>query len=308
MTGIRTLIGVPIDSIGRAGGTELTPAALRDAGVADALSARDAGDLDVRITGEQRDRDTGIVGYPSVVSSTEGIREGVRASLERGEFPIVLGGCCTLLPGVLRAFGDLGRRTAIAYLDGHYDLYTGVTSPTGEAADMPLAMLLGDGPPALIGDGPLVDAADVAVIGARDREEAVGLGSPMPEDVGIALDRDPDRVAAEGPAAVSAEVLDRLGAPIWVHLDVDVLTTEDFPATPYLQPGGMTADQVVEVVRPIVRSGRCAGIDVTCYDPDMDEDGSSARRLVELLGRILSDPGDDSGGDRPPAAGRPAAS
>jgi arginase len=287
MTGIRTLIGVPIDSIGRAGGTELTPGALREAGIAEALSAHDAGDLDVRITGELRDPETGIVGYPSVVSSTEGIRAGVRASLERGEFPIVLGGCCTLLPGVFAAFSGLGRRTALAYLDGHYDLYTGVTSPTGEAADMPLALLLGDGPPALVGDTPLVEAADVAVIGARDREEAVGLGSPMPEDVGIALDRDPERVVADGPAAIAAEVLDRLTPPIWVHVDVDVLSTEDFAATPYLQQGGMTADQVVEVVRPIVGSGRCAGIDVTCYDPDMDDDRSSARRLVELLATIF---------------------
>jgi arginase len=287
MTGIRTLIGVPIDSIGRAGGTELTPGVLREAGIAEALAARDAGDLDVRITGEVRDPETGIVGYPSVVSSTEGIRDGVRASLERGEFPIVLGGCCTLLPGVFAAFSDLGRRTAVAYLDGHYDLYTGITSPTGEAADMPLAMLLGDGPPALVGDAPLVEPADVAVVGARDREEAVGLGSPMPEDVGIALDRDPARVVADRPAAVAAEVLDRLGPPIWVHFDVDVLSTEDFPATPYLQPGGMTADQVVEVLRPVVHSGRCAGIDVTCYDPDMDDDRSSARRLVELMARIF---------------------
>jgi arginase len=287
MTGIRTLIGVPIDSIGRAGGTELTPGVLREAGIAEALAARDAGDLDVRITGEVRDPETGIVGYPSVVSSTEGIRDGVGASLERGEFPIVLGGCCTLLPGVFAAFSDLGRRTAVAYLDGHYDLYTGITSPTGEAADMPLAMLLGDGPPALVGDAPLVEPADVAVVGARDREEAVGLGSPMPEDVGIALDRDPARVVADRPAAVAAEVLDRLGPPIWVHFDVDVLSTEDFPATPYLQPGGMTADQVVEVLRPVVHSGRCAGIDVTCYDPDMDDDRSSARRLVELMARIF---------------------
>lgn len=287
MTGIRTLIGVPIDSIGSAGGTELTPGALREAGIAEALSARDAGDLDVRITGELRDPETGIVGYPSVVTSTEGIRAGVRASLERGEFPIVLGGCCTLLPGVFAAFSDLGRRTALAYLDGHYDLYTGVTSPTGEAADMPLALLLGDGPPALVGDAPLVHAADVAVIGARDREEAVGLGSPMPEDVGIALDRDPERVTADGPTAVAAEVLDRLTPPIWVHFDVDVLSTEDFPATPYLQPGGMTADEVIEVVRPIVSSGRCAGIDITCYDPDMDDDRSCATRLVELLASIF---------------------
>src|SRR6476646_6602571 len=256
MTGIRTMIGVPIDSIGQIGGTELTPGVMRRAGLAKAIGAQDGGDLDVRITGTERDPETGIVGYPTVVTATEGIREGVRSTLERGELPVLVGGCCTLLPGVFAAFSDLGRRTALAYLDGHYDLYTGVTSPTGEAADMPLALLLGDGPPALVGDAPLVGAADV----------------------GVPIDRDPPLVAAEGPDAVAAEVLAGLEPPIWVHLDVDVLTTDDFPATPYLQPGGLTTEQVVGLVRPIVQSGRCAGIDVTCYDPDMDDDGSSAER------------------------------
>jgi len=283
------MIGVPIDSIGQVGGTELTPGVMRRSGLARAIGARDGGDLDVRITGTDRDPTTGIVGYPSVVAVTEGIREGVRASLERGELPVLVGGCCTLLPGVFTAFSELGRRTAVAYLDGHYDLYTGVTSPTGEAADMPLALLLGDGPAALIGDAPLVDPADVAVLGARDRDEAVGLGSPMPEDVGIAIDRDPSHVSSAGAAAVADEVLAALEPPIWVHLDVDVLTTEEFPATPYLQPGGLTIDQVVDLARPIVRSGRCAGVDVTCYDPDMDDDGSSADRLVDLLARIFSE-------------------
>jgi arginase len=283
------MIGVPIDSIGQAGGTELTPAVMRRSGLARAIGARDAGDLDVRITGLERDAETGIVGYASVVKATEGIREGVRSSLERGELPVLMGGCCTLLPGVFAAFADLGRRTAVAYLDGHYDLYTGVTSPTGEAADMPLALLLGDGPRALVGDAPLVDPMDVAVLGARDREEAAELGSPMPEDVGIAIDRDPGRVSAVGADAVASEVLAALEPPIWLHLDVDVLTTEDFPATLYLQPGGLTVHQVVALARPVVQSGRCAGVDVTCYDPDMDDDGSSADRLVELLARIFSE-------------------
>ena len=48
-------IGVPIDSVGRAGGTEHAPAALREAGLLDAIGARDAGDLPVRIRGEERD-------------------------------------------------------------------------------------------------------------------------------------------------------------------------------------------------------------------------------------------------------------
>jgi arginase len=46
--------------------------------------------------------------------------------------------------GGLRAEGEDVR---LVYLDGHVDLYDGRTSPTGEAADMPLAVLLGAGPP-----------------------------------------------------------------------------------------------------------------------------------------------------------------
>jgi len=56
-----TFLGVPIDSVGRAGGTEYGPAKLRALGLAD-LCGADAGDLDVRIRGEVRDPVTGILG------------------------------------------------------------------------------------------------------------------------------------------------------------------------------------------------------------------------------------------------------
>ena len=40
------VVGVPIDSYGKPGGTELAPATLRELGIVEALGARDAGDLD----------------------------------------------------------------------------------------------------------------------------------------------------------------------------------------------------------------------------------------------------------------------
>jgi arginase family enzyme len=40
-----TFIGVPIDSVGRIGGTEHGPAALRELGLPDVLGGEDAGDL-----------------------------------------------------------------------------------------------------------------------------------------------------------------------------------------------------------------------------------------------------------------------
>ena len=74
MTAGFTFIGVPIDSVGRSGGTEHGPAKLRELGLADVCGA-DAGDLDVRIRGEERDPITGIVGSPDVLTTTAAIRE-----------------------------------------------------------------------------------------------------------------------------------------------------------------------------------------------------------------------------------------
>jgi hypothetical protein len=50
-----TLIGVPVDSSGGPGGTELAPEAFRSLGLGKAIGGRDQGDLDVRIRAEKRD-------------------------------------------------------------------------------------------------------------------------------------------------------------------------------------------------------------------------------------------------------------
>jgi arginase len=57
-----TAIGVPIDSVGRAGGTEHAPAAMREHDLPARIGAEDRGDLDVRIRGAQRDPATGVIG------------------------------------------------------------------------------------------------------------------------------------------------------------------------------------------------------------------------------------------------------
>ena len=72
----------------------------------------------------------------------------------------MLGGCCTLMIGLGAATRDKIGRYGIAYIDGHLDLYDGQTSPSGEAADVPLATMLGHGDPAVL------DAAGGAVAGA----------------------------------------------------------------------------------------------------------------------------------------------
>src|ERR1700744_3589135 len=85
-------IGVPVDSVGRSGGTETAPAVLRELGLTEALGARDEGDLAVRIRGEARDPVTGLVASDDVLATTRAVRGAVAASLEAGPPPLACRG------------------------------------------------------------------------------------------------------------------------------------------------------------------------------------------------------------------------
>jgi hypothetical protein len=79
-----TLIGVPIDSVGRSGGTEFAPGVLRELGMAGALGPEDAGDLDVSIRGEERDPGSGILAAPEALRTTATIRAAVAEQVAAG--------------------------------------------------------------------------------------------------------------------------------------------------------------------------------------------------------------------------------
>ena len=283
-----TFIGVPIDSVGRAGGTERGPSALRELGLVQVLAGPDAGDLPVRIRGEDRDPDSGIVGSPDVLRSTEAIRAAVGAALGRGERPFLVGGCCAELPGALAGARDTYGRVGLAYLDGHLDLYDGVTSPTGEAADMPVSTALGFGPQAWVdaAGGPSVVASDVAVVGFRDGDELPTLRRLLEDgtlDSAVQL-ADRDAIRAEGPVALGSRVSGLLASGpgrFWLHLDVDILDRDVFPATDYLMPGGLDWDELIGLMRPLASSPALIGASVGCYNPEKDPDLRNGRELVE---------------------------
>jgi arginase len=291
--------GVPIDCVSAPAadsepfGTELGPVALREAGLAGAVGAADAGDLPVRLTGRIRDPATGIVGWPSVQELTSAVRLQVRDVLAGGGIPVLVGGCCTLLPGALAGARDSLGRLGLAYVDGHLDTYDGQTSPTGEAADMPVSVISGNGPEAWsrhVG-APLVGPGQLALLGPRDRAEATTLGSALPEDCGLDAELSPAQLRAQGMAVAGAEAAARLArraGRYWLHLDVDVLSEEVFPATDYLMPGGLDLAELTELLAPLVFRPELAGLSLGCYNPGKDTDGSGAQALVRLLRGLLS--------------------
>lgn len=286
-----TFLGVPIDSVGRSGGTEHGPEKLRALGLAGICGA-DAGDLDVRIRGEVRDPQTGIVGSPDVLATTASIREAVAAALTSGERPFLAGGCCAELPGALAGARDVLGRVGVAYLDGHLDLYDGVTSPTGEGADMPLSVALGWGPAAWVEacGGASARPIDIVPIGYRDPDEMATFASLAPRLGDAFRHVSKDDVRARGPANVGAQVAARLAGDVgrfWVHLDVDILGEDVFPATDYLMPDGLNMDQLVALMRPFGGSPSLVGVSVGCYNPEKDPGDACGRALVEVFRTAL---------------------
>ncbi|MBA3865005.1 MAG: arginase family protein [Solirubrobacterales bacterium] len=283
-----TFIGVPIDSVGRSGGTEHSPEALRELGLPTALGAEDAGDLGVRIRGEERDAETGILGSADVLTATTTIRSSVAARIEAGELPFLAGGCCAELPGALAGARDALGSIGLVHLDGHLDLYDGVTSPTGEAADMPVSVALGIGPKIWVelAGGASVAADRAALVGFRDREETLEYGMLQPEALDPApMLRSLEDLRARGPGAAATEVASALGerGPFWLHFDVDVLDPTVFAATDYLMPDGLDWDELGAVLGPLSTAPSLVGVSLGCYNPEKDPDRSCGRALVDAL-------------------------
>lgn len=69
----------------------------------------------------------------------------------------------------------------------------------------------------------------------------------------------------------------------WVHLDADILDPSIMPAVDTPDPGGLGADDLVGVLRPLLSAPGCVGLEVTVYDPDLDPEGQYAALLTDIL-------------------------
>lgn len=280
-----TVLDAPIDSSGRGRGEERAPAALRAAGLLTRLGARDAGEADARIRDARREAATGVIGASDVRRASAVIAARVGELLEAGERPFVVGGDCTMLLGIGAA---LPPDSGLWFVDGHADFLDGESSPTGEAADMDLAILTGHGPPGLLDrPEPLLDPAAVVLVGHRPAELDADVADENARiDPAIHSVTAPE-VRERGPSRVGSEAAAHLTArPAWLHLDLDVLDGESLPAVTYPQPLGLGWDELIALARPLATAPNLVGLSVADFNPDRDTDGRHAARIVDAIASI----------------------
>jgi arginase len=274
-------------------GVETLPEALLAAGLAERLGARRAGRVEPPPYEPERDPETMLLNPRGIIEYSVALADAVGAVVGRGEFPVVLGGDCSILLGNLLALRRRGRY-GLLFLDGHADFYQPEAEPNGEAASMDLALATGRGPAVVTdieGRCPLVRDEDVVVFGRRDAADAEAHGSQRIEYTAIAM-TDLAAVRAAGIEVAAASAVERLSKikpdGVWIHLDADVLDDALMPAVDYRIPDGLSWDELAAVLRAFVSSGRAVGINITIFNPRLDGDGSIARAFIEALAQGLN--------------------
>jgi arginase len=196
--------------------------------------------------------------------------------------------------GNVLALRHLGRY-GLFFIDGHADFYQPEESPTGEVADMDLAIVSGYGPDILtnIEDlKPLVMEQDIVVFGYRDKTQSAQYGCQDIKNTTIMITielTDVQRLGLKNAASSAIEkFLKNELSGFWIHLDVDVLNDSIMPAVDYRLPGGITFSQLSDLLRLLLTSKKAVGISITIFNPTLDKDGSITRNLVSNIVRGLS--------------------
>jgi arginase len=291
------LIGVSYTSAAAPGGIATAIRVLREAGLVESLrrsaDVHDAGDLDLP-EGSGLRGPSGLLNERALARLVTATRDAVADALRSGRLPLLVGGDCPVLLGALAAGRDDDREPGLLLVDGHEDAWPPERSETGEASDSEVAIALGR-VPSLPGplDGlvPLLTPEVIAMLGPRDRLELDEAGVES-LDGAIALFRDDGAVRASGTGQSAREAVAALAGgsnSFWLHVDLDVLGTKDFPAADYLQPGGLTWEELLEIAAPALADGRCFGCSVVIYNPELDSERTAAARIVRFAADLVGE-------------------
>jgi arginase len=268
-------------------GVERLPEQLLGFGLAERLHARRAERLTMPRKDPAPDPETGILNARAIAAWSPRLADAVEAVLDAREVPVVLGGDCTIVLGSMLALRRRGRY-GLLFIDGNADFFQPEAEPNGEGASMDLALVTGYGPSLLTdieGRAPLVRPQDAVAFAYRDHKDQEEYGSqPLPKEL-KAIDL--PAVRAIGIEAAARQAVDHLTREeldgFFIHLDADCLDDAIMPAVDFRVPGGLSWNELGTALRVALASGKAVGLEITIYNPSLDEDGSAGRGLADVL-------------------------
>jgi arginase len=288
------LIGAPSSAAAFLPGSEKAPTVLRAAGIVERLQSIgyevvDLGDCALRLFADD-DEHKRARNIPEIVASLHDLKPRAEMALKSGALLLVLGGDCTQIIAMLTGARRYYKHISLLWVDRDADLNTPASTPSGRLDGMGLAGIIGKGSPELVrfwGEPPLVREPDVLIYGlvrVDPPEQEFLSHSPLRHVYAADIQlRGAEQSAHEALAHLHADAREFM-----LHVDLDVVAQEELPATNVADSGGLTFLDVRSSLIEFAKQRNLLALDVAQYNPDKDPDGSSAKKIVDLLSDILA--------------------
>jgi arginase family enzyme len=190
-------------------------------------------------------------------------------ALAGGNVPVLVAGECSIALTTLPVALGWRPDARVLWLDAHGDFNTPDTSESEYLGGMALAGACGRWD---AGVGGTIGEDHVVLAGVRD----------LDGEERAALEASAVTVIGASPVETLVAVKNALdGAPVFVHLDLDVLDPEIFPAR-YPAPGGFAPEKLFDLLEAVVDDSEVVGLEVTAFEAPEDEEERQAAASIAL--------------------------
>jgi len=280
-------------------GTDMGPSAIHVAGLVPALERLGHEIAAVHSLGMREAYEAMETGNPRVrylkdiATLCRDLAGVVEGAVGQGHFPLVLGGdhsqAVGTISGLVRHYRRQGERVGVVWIDAHTDMNTPESSPSGNVHGMPLAALLGHGPPelvSLVGPDAALRPEDVVIIGVRDVD---GTEVPLVRELGVrtyTMSELDSRGTAHCLREAIAIALDGT-AGIHLSFDLDGVDPNEAPGVGTPVPGGLSLRESHLICELVHNTNRVLGMEVVELNPTLDIANKTARLAVWLIQSTL---------------------
>jgi len=190
------------------------------------------------------------------------VSEKVSECRAEGLFPLVLSGNCNASLGTVSGCG--AEKTSIIWFDAHGEANTPETTVSGFLDGMPLSILLGRAWQTLarsVRRFAAIPGKRIVLFGASQLENAE---CQLLDEAGVR------QVSTVSQLETALSALDEEADQIYVHLDLDVLNSEEAVWNQWAGPSGISVVTLLEAVGEIGNRGTVCALGVASYDPAAD--------------------------------------
>jgi arginase len=288
-----SFLSVPFDLGAGRKGVDLGPSAIIQAGLVRRLTQLgidyiQEGEISSPVT-TKSSPNLQLKNMDEVVAVNTKLAEHVSGIVEKGNFPLILGGDHSIAIGTLSGLAQHYENLGVIWFDAHSDLNTEETSPSGNINGMSLAIGLGNGHPLLTqiqSDEPKIKPSNVVIIGSRqlDTAEKAYIRS---SGVTCFTMHDIDRMGMGQVIEKALGILSSATDGIHLSFDVNCLDPLVAPGTNNPVPGGVSYREAHFALELLHESGLITSAEFVEVNPTSDSDNKTARLAVEFICSLL---------------------